>query len=166
MSVQHASKAIELHPTYKDVFLTRAAAHYHLGEYDASIADYRRLIQIAPEDSKPRTFLAVALRDGGKYYGEKKGDLATAERYLTESWQINATDAETARLLGVANGVQGKHTEAIQFFAKAVELEPKNASLLFDLGTAYYASGNTAKGQELRAKALEMDPKLQETKGK
>jgi len=166
LSVQHASKAIEIHPTYKDVFLTRAAAHYHLGEYDASIADYRRLIQIAPEDSKPRTFLAVALRDGGKYYGEKKGDLATAERYLTESWQINATDAETARLLGVANGVQGKHTEAIQFFAKAVELEPKNASLLFDLGTAYYASGNTAKGQELRAKALEMDPKLQETKGK
>ncbi|HNG89455.1 MAG TPA: tetratricopeptide repeat protein, partial [Saprospiraceae bacterium] len=97
---------------------------------------------------------------GGKYYGEKKGDVATAMRYLNESWSLNPSDWETARLLGVANGVQGRHPEAIQFFSKAVEIEPKNASLLFDLGTAYLASGNVAKGQQLQAEALQINPNL------
>jgi len=162
LAVKHASKAIEIHPTYKDPLLTRAAAHYHLQGFDGAIADYRLLLKLSPEEDKPRTYLGVALRDGGKYYGEKKNDLATAQRYLLESWQINNTDSETARLLGVANGVQGKHAEAIAYFSKAVELEPKSAALLYDLSTAYFASGNTAKGQELRAKAMEMDPKLLE----
>lgn len=166
LAVQHAKKSLEIHPTYKDPMLTLAASHYHTGDYDAAIATYRTLGKLHPDDDKPRNYLAVALRDGGKFYGEKKGDLATATRYLSESWAINSTDQETARLLGVANGVQGKHTEAIQFFSKAVELDPKNASLLFDLGTAYLASGDLAKGRELQAKALEMNPKLMEERKK
>lgn len=166
LATQHARKAVEIHPTYKDALLTLSAAHYHLGEYDQAIAVYRALIKQHPDEEKARTYLAVALRDGGKFYGEKKNDLATAERYLNESWSINATDPETARLLGVANGVQGKHPQAIQFFSKAVDLDPQNASLLFDLGTAYMASGNLSKGQELQSKALEMNPKLLEERKK
>lgn len=162
LATQHARKAVEIHPTYKDALLTLSAAHYHLGEYDQAITVYRALIKQHPDEEKARTYLAVALRDGGKFYGEKKGDLATAERYLNESWTINSTDPETARLLGVANGVQSKHAQAIQFFSKAVELDPKNASLVFDLGTAYMASGNLAEGQKMQAKALEMNPKLLE----
>ena len=166
LAAQHAKKAVDIHPTYKDAMLTLSAAQFHLGEYDQAIATYRVLGKIHPDDDKPRTYLAVALRDGGKFYGEKKGDLATAVRYLSESWALNSTDSETARLLGVANGVQGKHPEAIQYFSKAVELDPKNASLLFDLGTAYMASGDLAKGRELQAKALEMNPKLLEERKK
>jgi protein O-mannosyl-transferase len=166
LATQHARKALEAHPTYKDAMLTLSAAHYHLGEYDQAIAVYRALAKQYPDEDKARSYLAVALRDGGKFYGEKKGDLATAERYLNESWSLNATDPETARLLGVANGMQGKHPQAIQFFSKAVDLDPKNASLLFDLGTAYMASGNLAKGQELQAKALEMNPKLMEERNR
>ncbi len=166
LAAQHAKKAVDIHPTYKDAMLTLSAAQFHLGEYDQAIATYRVLGKIHPDDDKPRTYLAVALRDGGKFYGEKKGDLATAVRYLSESWTLNSTDSETARLLGVANGVQGKHPEAIQYFSKAVELDPKNASLMFDLGTAYMASGDLAKGRELQAKALEMNPKLLEERNK
>lgn len=166
LAAQHAKKAVDIHPTYKDAMLTLSAAQFHLGEYDQAIATYRVLGKIHPDDDKPRTYLAVALRDGGKFYGEKKGDLATAVRYLSESWALNSTDSETARLLGVANGVQGKHPEAIQYFSKAVELDPKNASLLFDLGTAYMASGDLAKGRDLQAKALEMNPNLLEERKK
>ena len=166
LAVQHAKKAVEIHPTYKDALLTLSAAQFHLGEFDQAIATYRVLVKIHPDDDKHRTYLAIALRDGGKFYGEKKGDIATAERYLRESWAINSADQETARLLGVANGMQGKHGEAIQFFSKAVDLDPKNASLLLDLGTAYMASGDLAKGRELQAKALEMNPKLLEERNK
>jgi Flp pilus assembly protein TadD len=62
--------------------------------------------------------------------------------------------------LGVANGIQGNHTEAIEWFSKAVEVAPKEASYLWDLGLAYSASGNIAKGEELRKKAMELDPEI------
>ncbi|MBP6825186.1 MAG: tetratricopeptide repeat protein [Saprospiraceae bacterium] len=158
--LKHLNKAVEIHPNYKDAYISRGGCNYLLGNFDDAIADYRQAVRLAEDDTKPKTGLAIALRDGGKFYGEKKGDLATAFKYLTESWKYNPTDAETARLFGVANGVQGKHADAINWFTKAVELSPGNARFLFDLGTAWYASGDPVKGEEYRRKALEINPDI------
>lgn len=156
----HLDKAVTLHPNYKDAYISRGGCHYLLGEYDEAIADYRQAVRLAEDNAKPKMGLAIALRDGGKYYGETKHDLATAFNYLNESWRLNNKDAETARLLGVANGVQGKHADAIMWFSKAVELAPGNARYLFDLGTACYASGDPVKGEEYRRKAVEINPDI------
>lgn len=164
-AVVHLDRAINIYPNYKDAYVSRGGANYVLKNFDASIADYRAAVKFAPDEPKYKTYLALALRDGGKFQGEQKNDLAKAVAYLTESWQLNPTDPETARLLGVANGVQGKHADAIQWFTKATELAPDNASYIWDLGLAYSASGNDAKGQELRQKAAQMDPKILETRG-
>lgn len=161
----HLNRAINIYPNYKDAYVSRGGANYVLKNFDAAIADYRIAVKFAPGEPKYKTYLALALRDGGKFQGEQKNDLAKAVAYLTESWQLNPKDPETARLLGVANGVQGKHADAIQWFTKASELAPDNASLLWDLGLAYSAAGNDAKGQELRQKAVQLDPKIMETRG-
>ena len=160
-AVGHLNKALEIYPNYKDAYISRGGANFYLKNYDAAIADYRQAVQYGPDDPRWKTYLALALRDGGQYYGEQKRDLVTAQRYLTESWQINNQDAQTARLQGVANGVQAKHPEAIAWFQKAVALDPKNASYLFDLGTAYYASGDAVNGELYRRQAIALDPKLQ-----
>jgi Flp pilus assembly protein TadD len=110
--------------------------------------------------------LAIALREAGKYYGEQKGDLATAMKHLNESWQIAPDDPETARLLGVANGVQGKNAEALEWFKKAVGLAPDNASYLFDLGTAYFIAGDKLRGEEYRQRAIAINPEVLKEKGK
>jgi Flp pilus assembly protein TadD len=109
--------------------------------------------------------LATALREAGKNAGEKRGDLPTALKYLQEAWQYKNTDVETARLLGVAFGVSQNHVEAIKWFSKAVDLEPANASNVFDLGTAYRMSGDMAKAQELYTKAQQLDPQIMSKKG-
>ncbi len=163
-SVVHLTKALEIYPNYKDAFISRGGANYYLKNYDAAIDDYRQAVLYGPDDPRWKTYLAMSLRDGGQYYGEQKHDLATAQRYLAESWQLNEQDAQTARLLGVANGVQAKHPEAIAWFRKAVELDPKNASFLFDLGTAYYASGDAANGALYRQQAATLDPTMLEKK--
>ncbi len=159
-SVAHLNKAIEIYPNYKDAYITRGGANFYLKNYDAAIADYRQAVRFGPDDPRWKTYLAMALRDGAQYYGEQKRDLTTAQKYLVESWQINNQDAQTARLQGVANGVQGKNAEAIAWFQKAVALDPKNASFLFDLGTAYYASGDAVNGELYRQQAIAIDPKL------
>lgn len=164
-ALTHLDRAINIYPNYKDAYVSRGGANYVLKNFDAAIADYRAAVKFAPDEPKYKTYLALALRDGGKFQGEQKNDLARAVACLNESWQLNPKDAETARLLGVANGVQGKHADAIQWFTKATELAPDSASFLWDLGMAYSASGNDAKGQELRQKAIQMDPKILETRG-
>ncbi len=156
----HLDQAIKIYPNYKDAYISRGGAHYVLKEFPEAVADYRRAIQLAQDDPKLKTYLALALRDGGKYYGEQKQDMDNAFKCFNESWQLNPNDPETARLLGVANGIKGNHTEAIVWFTKAVEAAPKEAGFLWDLGLAYSASGNLAKGEELRKKAMEMDPTI------
>ena len=165
-AMPHLNKAIELYPNYSDAFVSRGGAHYYLKEYDQSIADYRRAVELSSTDPRWKTYLALALRDGGRYYGEQRGNLPLASRYLNESWQLNPTDAETARLLGVSQGVQGDNAGAIKWFTKAVELAPDVPIYLFDLGQAYSASGDLAKGEAMRQQALAKDPKLLEGRGK
>ncbi|HNM27975.1 MAG TPA: tetratricopeptide repeat protein, partial [Saprospiraceae bacterium] len=137
---------------------------FYLKDYDGAVADYRRALQLAENDPKIKSYLAIALREGGKFYGEKKGDFATSAKMLNESWQINNKDFETARLLGVLNGVQQKPQDALEWFKKAAELAPDNASILFDLGTAYFNVKDPVKGTEYRQKALQLDPKVGEKK--
>ncbi|MFN0214977.1 MAG: tetratricopeptide repeat protein [Saprospiraceae bacterium] len=159
-AMPHLDQAIKIYPNYKDAYISRGGAHYVLREFPEAIADYRRAVQLAPDDPKLVTYLALALRDGGKYYGEQKGDIANAFKSFEESWKLNPKDPETARLMGVGYGISGRHAEAIEWFTKAVEAAPKEAGFLWDLGLAYSASGNAAKGEELRRKAMEIDPTI------
>lgn len=164
-ALPHLNQAIKIYPNYKDAFISRAGAHYVLRQYPEAIADYRRAVELAQDDPKLKLYLAMALRDGGRYYGEQKNDLIAALRCLDESWVFNPADPETARLLGVVNGVQGKHKEAIGWFAKAVEMAPKEASYLWDLGMAYSASGDNATGEQYRQRAITLDPFIIEKRG-
>jgi hypothetical protein len=47
-----------------------------------------------------------------------------------------------------------------------VELAPDVPIYQFDLGQAYSASGDLAKGEQLRQQALAKDPTLMENRGK
>lgn len=165
-AIPHLDQAIKIYPNYKDAFISRGGAHYVLKEYPEAIADYRRAVQLAPDDVKLKTYLALALRDGGKFYGEQKADMQNAFKCFEESWQLNPKDPETARLLGVGNGLSGKTEEAIKWFEKAVEIAPKEAGFLWDLGLAYSASGNLAKGEELRKQAMAIDPTIAQKRSK
>ena len=165
-AIGHLTKGLELYPNYSDAFVTRGGAYFYTKQYDASIADYRQAVRLAPDKPEIKTYLAVALRDGGKYQGEQKNDLATALRYLQESWSLSDKDSETARLLGVANGVGGNNAEAIRWFSEALKLSPDNPSILFDLGTSYLNAGNPTKAAELRKRALEINPKFMEERAK
>ena len=156
----YANQALKIYPNYKDAVMTRAGCYFYMKNYDAAVADYRAAVRLAQDDPKVRSYLAQALREGGKYFGETKGDLPKSVQFLTESWQINPSDPETARLLGVANGVQQKKEEALSWFKKAVELDPDNASYVFDLGTAYHLIGNALEGEKQYRKALELDPEI------
>jgi Flp pilus assembly protein TadD len=159
-AIIHLNKGAEIYPNYKDLYISRGGCHFLLERYDAAISDYRTALRFVSGESNVPTLLAMALRERGKFQGEKRGDAPGALPFLEESWKISAKDGETARLLGVANGIMGRKQDAIVWFQRAVDLSPENASYLYDLGTAYYLAGDVQRQQDLHARAKAMDPKL------
>lgn len=165
-ALPHLNKAIEIYRDYADAYISRGGANLLLGNFEQSVADYNMVAKLQPNNPKTSNMLSTAYRETGKNYGEKKGDLVNAMKNLNLAWQYDNTDVETARLLGVANGMGQNHAEALKWFTKAVELEPSNASNLFDLGTAYMMSGDKAKADEMYAKAQQLDPQILQKKGR
>jgi protein O-mannosyl-transferase len=158
-SIQYLTRALQIHPTYKDALLNRGIGYYNLKNFDEAIKDFKYADFVAPNDPKGKSNLGITYRDAGKYYGETKGDLVKALDYLQKSYQINATDPQTLRLLGVANGVNKNNAEAIKWFTKLMELDPKNAGAWQDLSTAYGAAGDLVKANECRLKSVELTKK-------
>ncbi len=159
-AIQRINTALSFYPDFKAAIINRAATYFELEKFPESIADYRKALALAPDDPQRKTMLALSLREGGKYYGQHKNDLTNAFKCLNESWQLNAQDPETARLLGVGNFVQGKLPEATQWFVKAEEIAPKDAGSLWELSLAYANMGNQSKAAELQQRAMAIDPNI------
>ena len=165
-AVDHLKAAISIHPTYKNPYLLLGNAYNYLKEYEASIQAYRQALQLDENYGEARNNLAITLRDAGRFYGEQKGDLSKSLSYLTQSYDMNPADYETARLLGVAHGISGNATQAIAFFGKALELAPGNADALYNLGTAYFNAGQAELARRYVEEAKKINPNIEaERKG-
>lgn len=159
-AISRVNRALQIYPEFNAAVVIRAGAYMALQQFPDAIADYRLAYEMAPADPQRKTMLAFALREGGKYYGQQKNDLANAFKYMNESWQLNPKDPETARLLGVANYVQGKQAEAVAWYTKAEVTAPNDAGSLWDLSLAYANLGMNDKATELQQRALAIDPKI------
>lgn len=158
-AIGHASKAVELHPFYANAYLLRGNGHYYLKEYEEAVQDYRQALVVSPDYADARDNLPMALREAGRYAGEVGGDLSRAIALLKEADAMKPSDYETLRLLGIAHGMGEMHTDAIDYFIQAAALEPDIPEAWQNLSTAYFASGNAAKGQELLEKAASLRAK-------
>lgn len=165
-AVEHLKEAIRIHPGYKNAYLLMGNAYNYLKKYEEAIAAYKNALRLDSTYEEADNNLAITYREGGKYYGEKKGDIQKSLTYLNESLRRQPSNYETVRLLGVAYGQSGNNQKAIEFFTKATEIEPQNAGAWYDLGTAYYFIKNEEKRQEYHTKALQIDPKYLENRGK
>nr|2AVP_A Chain A, synthetic consensus TPR protein [Methanothrix harundinacea 6Ac] len=67
--------------------------------------------------------------------------------------------AEAWYNLGNAYYKQGDYDEAIEYYQKALELDPRSAEAWYNLGNAYYKQGDYDEAIEYYQKALELDPR-------
>ena len=164
-AVKNLNEAVKIHPTYKNAYLLLGNANNYLNNFDESIKNYEYALQLDPNFNDALNNLNVTYRNAGKYYGETKGDLSKAQQYLNLSYQRNPNDYETLRLLGVSYGILKNNAKAIEFFTKAVAIQPNNADAYLNLSTAYYHAGDQAKTDEYQAKALQLDPQVLTRRG-
>ena len=159
-ALNYVIEAQEVHPNYKMSYLLRGNAHYYLGEWDAAIASYTRVLNMDQSSTEARNNLGIAYRDAGKYYGEQQQDYQRAVAYLSEAIKYIPEDYDALHSLGVAYGLSGQPMMALEMFRRGVAISPDNATAHFNLGLAYQQVGDVGNAQKHRDIAIQLDPEI------
>jgi tetratricopeptide (TPR) repeat protein len=83
------------------------------------------------------------------------GDYPKAEAMLKQATQINPQGAEAWINLGTVYLKQNKNAEAIEAYKKAIELQPDNETLTYNLGITYHQLAREARQKGDSAKSGE-----------
>jgi len=159
-ATEHAKAAVDIHPTYRNAWTILGHSYYYNNKFDDAIKAYETAQAYDPSFIESKNGLTLAYRDRGKQAGEREGNLDAALGWLKKAFDRDPKDAETLRLLGVANGIKGNGAEAVRFFKLAVDLQPDNPAALYDYGVSLIQTGNVADGKRYQQKALEINPNL------
>jgi len=105
---------------------------------EEAINAYVKLGKMRPMHPNVNINIATAYQLKGRLQGQFMGNLNACILSLEKSLEYEH-DAETYRLLGVANGIAGQHFIAIEFFEKGIEFasEGSKVGLLYNLEVAY-----------------------------
>lgn len=114
-------------PEYEaEILVKRATVLINLKRGAEALADFRRAVELRPDDSRLRLRYAEAL----DYLGDQQG--AEDQRVLVEQWQGEGSD-QAESLMASADSLvqQGKLTEAIDRFDEALQHDPERVDARF-----------------------------------
>ena len=156
---KYLQKALEIHPNYKNAWLILGNVYYFSGDSQKALDTYDTALSLDPNYGEAIRNKALVLRVLGRKVGETEQDLAKAMIMFKESYYLNNQDSETVRLLGLGEGMAGRHAEAIKYFQRYVQMVPNEAHGYVLLSQAYQNLGNQELALANRQKALKLDPK-------
>jgi len=90
------------------------------------------------------------------YYGDRDYERALAEFEIAKRGLPNEAEAYTA--IGAIQRRQGKWAESTANFEKSAVLDPKNASILYNLGYSYLAQRNFEAAEKIFDRAITASP--------
>ena len=137
------------------------------GKYDDAIKEYIKALQISPNDSKIHYNIGTAFQaknnlDHAEKAYRKALDVdpnntkaKQALDNLTKQVKSNKVDELLSRAVELQNN--GNYQEAITTYQAASSLDPNNAQIYYNIGTAYQASNDFQKAKENYNKALSFD---------
>lgn len=86
------------------------------------------------------------------------GRSADAQRRLQQIIGRAGRDPEVLSAAGMLANNQGNWPDAINYFKRALEIEPENAMILGQLGISYFSTGNFEDAGQLLAQSYQIDP--------
>ena len=96
------------------------------------------------------------------YTGDKAGGLRTLN--IVEQHKPN--NKELINNIAYALFEIKQYDDALNYYAKLLELDPKDASALYMAGIVFQKKGDKAKGEKLCDRAIQMDPSLAKNRQK
>ena len=147
--VGYLNSALELAPGTEAILIDLAKTYEQAGRKAEALKIYRE----AAGKARDREILIPVIEDALKR-GDYKEAASLLKRYVARYSQ----DRNAYAQLGMVMGRLGNTGEQITYYAKAVELSPKDPVLLFNLGAAYEKAGKQKNALETFRKVLAVKP--------
>lgn len=148
-------------------FLELALKLQSEGKYDEAIENYVKAIEISPNDAKLHYNIGTAFQAKGDFEHAGKAykkSLETEPSYEKAKSaldlllkQLSAKKVQELTQRAVELQSSGNYQEAITTYLAAISLNPNDASLYYNLGTAYQASSDFNSAQVQYQKAIDLD---------
>jgi|GEM_PF-1727076 len=149
-------QAMQMKPELYVLYGEIGNLYVEMGEKDKALAAYDTLLEKDPTITDARLAAVEILFE--------KKDIAGAKKIL-EPMDLNKVDNPNALYnvgVGFYNAQETK--EAIRYWEKSVELDPKMTDAYFQLGAAYLSLKDNAKSEEMFRKVIELDPESENAK--
>lgn len=128
----------------------RASKLSEEGKLPEALAEWKRAVDLDPEDGRAHYNLAVSY--------DRSGQVEEAMREYRRSLEISPTNDAACTNLGAALVSQGKLDEAIEIFSRGAAINPSNGRLQANLGAALLEKGRLNEAVSALQRALEVDP--------
>jgi len=153
-AIGYLTKAVKIHPTYKDALLLLGNGYFELdNQYKKAIDYYLKILKRNPkhENSFNNTLLMLSVINDPEYefiiydylekikpgnydviynlgwlHGKHKGDLKKAILYLQKAVNINPNDPRAYKDLGVAYALSGDLGQSINILKKSIAINPED----------------------------------------
>ncbi len=160
-AIDHYKKAVQLEPNLEDALT-------------ANVRGWNEAVRLAPLVAENHIGLAIAL--------QAKKDFVNAEEEYNQALKLDPNNEIAQRGLqslqqdklrlqasklvevGLKLQLEGKYSEAINQYVKAVELSPNDSKLHYNIGTAFQATDDFEHAEKAYKKSLEIDPNNEKTK--
>ncbi len=150
-SIELATKAIQLDPTFAPAYSRRGNSFRELGELDRALADLHEAIRLDPK-------FAVAYNNRG-LARKAKGDLDGALADYNEAIRLDPKYASAYFNRGLARQTKGDLDETLADYNEAIRLDLKFAIAYNNRGLARQTKGDLDGAMSDYNEAIRLDPK-------
>lgn len=154
-ALEAAEKAIELDPVDEHDYaalVIRGTAYHALGKHDLADKDFKRAIELAPEQGS-------AHAGRGRVYLDE-GDEKQAMACFDKALKFNEEDHQTYVARGKLYRRQGRYRDAARDFQQAADIKKESAPYRFLIGQAYFDNGEWGEAEDAASEAIKLEQRF------
>jgi hypothetical protein len=137
--------------------IKRADTHAALHRWSQAADEYRRALEVQPNDASVHNRLGIC------YQG--LGNDGMARRHYQRALELKPPYAEVWNNIGSLEQSHRHFKDAIRAYKKAIEIKPGLSTAWKNLGNAYFALGQVQEAFESYEEAFRLDPTILESQG-
>ena len=129
------------------VYYTRGMAHERNKNWDAAERDFRKALQLKPDEPSVLNYLGYSYLDRGV-------NLKEGRKLIEQAYNKRPDDGYIVDSMGWAYFITGEYDKAVSTLEKAIESTPGDATINEHLGDAYWKVGRRAEARFQWERAL------------
>jgi len=167
-AIEVLERATALDPSSWQAHNRLGLAYLRRGDLEVAAVAFQRAVRVAPLVPTPHLSLSkVYERQGRRKVAQQEHLLFEKLRRMQEDVDLylrrvgqDSTDTESHFNLGRAYMEQRRDVEALRYFQRAAQLDPRYGLAYYGMGSAYYFQGKLGKAIEAYEQAFQADSSL------